>query len=70
MKKVLVLVAALAFASCEKCDDQAIGCKTFDLGKEGESYEPIQTAEPGSGNGDPGMIYVENGRIIQQICFV
>lgn len=68
MKKVLILVAAIVLASCKK-DEKAIGCETFDLGKAGETYTPL---EPGNGDGSglPGKIYIHNGRVLQDICYL
>ena len=55
----------IALVSCGKEDVQE--CITHDLGKAGEEYTPLGTGN-GDGSGLPGVIYVHNGRVLQDIC--
>jgi hypothetical protein len=63
----LTMVSALLF-SCTK-DYELPECVTYDLGEAGQPYQVIMDGPGGDGeSGLEGKIYVEDGRIKQDVC--
>ena len=61
MRNLLYTIAlGLTLASCTKNE---LKCETFDLGAAGELYNPIPT------RGEQSVIFVEDGRVKQEICY-
>ena len=65
---ILLGLILLALASCETPQPEIEECVTYDLGKAGETYTPIQVNEGGNGMGISGVVYIHNGRVMQEIC--
>ena len=71
-KFVIVTLLAVILAVLVSCDkpemEKVEECITHDLGRAGETYTPIQIGQGGDGSGLPGVIYIHNGRVLQEIC--
>jgi len=62
-KFVIIVLLGIVLATVVGCTPEpSQECITFDLGKAGETYEPLSV------KGLPGVIYVEGDRIKQDIC--